>query len=263
MNARRHSDEGRLVPAVVVAMSLSGIVLTGIAAVTFAQTQERDKIELPKAATTPATATSPLATAPTVGKAVADLRRAVLTEFEKIPFLQEQPLDSARLVVTTCDQGTVIAGAPTMRATTIGVPADVDRPVDPTRAPDATHPADPARPADPTRPVGAMTDGGEVLGALLLIGSFPRGMEVEGQPAEASYRDELAGGTFLIKRASGTRRAVQIVDSVDRVIATVPIIGLTPTDAKPSTPANASTMGASDWDEVYMSILHHFQPKLG
>lgn len=279
MQSRQHTGRRYFsIPAALTVLSL-----TSAATLASGQVQERERDE-PKEPAKTATAT---VNTQNVAKAVADLRKAVLSEFEKTPLLQGKALDSSKLSIHACDQGTVIAGAPVTGST--GLAGGI---TDPNR-PDASRPTDPNRPTDATRPAPASAgrDDGRVVGALFLVGRFSTKMDARGQTMEGSGAQDLTGGTYLVKRAA-TGQAVQIVDANERVIATVPLIGTQPfptrefgdpkdlgdptkndptkdsskNDPRATDPARTEmgqVTGTNDWDKIYMSILHHFQPKFG
>jgi hypothetical protein len=229
--------------------------------------QERDQPKPQEPSRT--TQTSPSTSQETpqaVTKALGDLRQAIRTELEKSAFIQGKGVDMASLIITTGDQGHAIAGAPASGGTLPGGGLGGDR----------TPPPDPNRP-DPDQPgagapgqgqLGQPLDEKQIVGVVMLVGSFrPRG-DLTAQPAESSFRGDMSGGTYTVRRASGTSPMVMLVDSNDRTVATVPILGFQ--DRMGSEPGEASTVpgemrtgGKEDWGRIYLSILHYFRPGMG
>lgn len=286
MQSGMHTGRAR----VGIPVALTALSLVASAVITSSQAQERSPAQ--ERPTDPSKTASITVDPQNVSKAVADLRKAVLGEFEKAAFLQGKPIDSSKLLITTADQNAVIAGAPITSRAGLGGVTDPNRP-------------DPARPTDPNRSdpnqvatASAMRD--DVIGVVLFSGHFAARME-GGQPKE-----EVKAGTYLVKRGS-TGQNFQLVDANERVVATVPLLagpgrdiptreigkdplkdpakdplkdptkdpgqdpGAPKKDPLSTDPARASAgqtttvpmAGSFDWDRVYMSILHHFEPKFG
>jgi hypothetical protein len=221
---------------------------------------QEPKIE-PKIQDASKTSPTAQATPQAVTKALGDLRDAVRMELEKSAFLQGKGVDMASLIITTGNAANAIAGAPASGGTLPGGGLGGDR----------NPPPDPNRP-DPTKPgAGAPGQGvdalGEqqIVGVVMLVGSFRPRLDMKAQPAESSFRGDVAGGTYTVRRA-GSSPMVQLVDSNDRTVATVPIIGFQDKEMggdASTVPGDMRSNNRGDWGRIYLSILHFFQPDMG
>ena len=245
-----------------------------------------------------------------VSKAVTDLRRAITTELEKTPSLSGKQIDSTKLIVTALDDNNVIAGAQ-MRASFSSTSST-------SGSTSGSTGTEPNRPPDPNRPSTGTSDS-QFLGALMIVGTFSQGMGFHGSTTEGGARTgdtahptegaartgaadtsmmhgDLTAGTYMVRRAAGSTstsmlQSVEIVDSNQRVVATVPVMGFDfatrdigavkdttrdTTGGDTANPRDASQReassgisgmqgmsGTNDWNKIYMSIVHHFQPKFG
>jgi hypothetical protein len=237
-------------------LSLSGLAWSSA-------TQEQPKKLQEPSKTTQASPTTSQETPQAVTKALSDLRQAIRTELEKSAFLLGKGVDMASLIITTGDQGHAIAGAPASGGT---LPGGLGG--------DRNPPPDPNRP-DPNKPgvagqgqIGQVLDEKQIVGVVMFVGSFRSRGDMTAQPTESSFRGDMSGGTFTVRRASGTSPMVMLVDSNDRTVATVPILGFQ--DRMGNQPGEASTVpdemrtsGKEDWGRIYLSILHYFRPGMG
>jgi hypothetical protein len=202
----------------------------------------------------PTQTTAPASAAPSVATALETLRATVLAEVVKVPAMQDLGVAEPEVVITSIGANNLIAGV----AVPMSGAAAATGPQSQTVGPEGAAAIPVAR--DP-----------RVVGVVFMVGSFPRPIDARGGVIESAFEGELQGGTFLVRRETPGSREVQIVDSRDQTIATVPVlepvqaISATPSGAVEATPAAvvSPTDAPADWSRIYMSIVHYFHPELG
>ncbi len=221
----------------------------------------------------------------TLNQTLSDLRRASIAELEKAAEGQAWKLEPQSLLVTSCEEGGLLAGAAVSGAG------------------GAAHSSDDgdsaSEPAAASKERSASADG-EVVGVVVIVHSSPTGgaagtsetpLDPKAEnvvPADAGAEttaDMVPNGTYHLRRNAGAS-ALELVGPDGRIAATIPLHGeaASPDRSHASereddergtfpaheplaepigarSPDSSAARAASDWPDIYMAILHWLDPR--
>jgi len=219
----------------------------------------------------------------TLNQTLSDLRRASIAELEKVVDGQARKLEAQSLLVTSCEEGGLLAGAAVSGAgSSLPASGEQAKTTESSASGSAT----------------ALTDG-DVIGLVVIVHSSPTGRSAEASGARGGHAaegvagsesggettDTVPNGTYQVRRNLG-ESALELIGSDGRVAATIPMQGEKVGSRPPASereddervalpimepptnlpvanrhPGASAKPGTNDWPEAYMAILHWLDPR--
>jgi len=204
------------------------------------------------------------ATSQSLSQGHADFRKAVVAELRKVATKRDEKLDFASLIITSCNDGCMLAGVAASRAPQPKEP-QLKEPQAKEGQPKEGQPKEPAAAA----PGAAKLDTHEPLGLVVVAGTAlsvrSRTIDASGPGGAVPGKGEGTVGVVQLRpgfyevRRGPRANVLELVDADQKVAVTVPFQpgpGRGGKGERGAPDQNPELSDASEWPTIYLELLH-------